>query len=94
MPGLSATPWTTIPGVAPGEDPVREVAGPLARPAAEQDEVGGRERPVEHGVERGLVVADDPQRDRLAPELADGVGQEGRVGVVDRRRPERRRPAR
>jgi hypothetical protein len=54
------------PRAAPRQHPVRQVAGPLARPPAEQDDVRGQAAP-QRLVEGTLVVADDPQRDRLAP---------------------------
>ena len=73
------------PRAPPRQDAVRQVAGPLARPAAEQDEVGGASPRSSAASSARRVVADDPQGHRLAPQLADGVGQQGRVGVVDRR---------
>jgi hypothetical protein len=61
----------------------------LLVPTAEEDEVA-RQPPVERGVERRFVVADDPERDRLAPQHADGVGEHRRVGVVNGRGADRR----
>ena len=79
LPGLSATPWATIPGLAHlVDDPVREVAGPLRR-AARSGAPRRRRARRSSAVRAVPVVRHDPERDRLAPQLADGVGQDGRV---------------
>ena len=44
----------------------------------------GCETAVQGLLQASFVVPHDAERDRLGPELADGVGDQGRVGVIDR----------
>ena len=84
MPGLSATPCATMPGIAQfGDDAIRQIARALARATGEQHDVGKLERVLQPFPQRGHVVVRDPQPFRLAAELAHGIGEHLGVRVVD-----------
>ena len=87
MPGFSATPCATMPGIGQfGDDAVGHVAGAFARAARQQHDVGDVERLAHLRAQRIRVVGHDAEAARLAAQLAHGVGEDLRVRVVDARR--------
>ena len=90
LPGLSATPWATMPGLRePADDAVREIAGALRRAAREDHDVALRGRARARSSSAVFVVGNDAEMHRLAAELLDGGADDRGVGVVDRARAQR-----
>ena len=95
FPGLSATPWTRMPGCAQlRHRAVGQIARALGRPAGEHDHVADRERAAHGTLERRLVVGNGAEGNRLAAGFRDRGRDDGAVAVVDLCRGERRGPAR
>ena len=74
-------------GVELGHDAAVQVTLALRRAPGHEDQVRALERPPQCGPQRSHVVAERPQELRLTAQLADGVGEDAPVTVVDEARP-------
>lgn len=71
------------------DDAIGQVAFSLGGAAREQHHVMG-ERLLQECGQALAVIGDDAEHDRFAAQFADGVGQDGRVAVIDETGPHRR----
>ena len=90
LPGLSATPWTRMPG-APSlrHDAMREIARALRGAAARARPCRTLQARRARRVERRLVVRKSAERHRLAAGFRHRRRHDRAVAVIDLRRPER-----
>ena len=94
LPGFSATPCAMMPGLSePRDDAVGDVARALRGAARQHQHVARLKRLAHRGFELRLVVGNGAEKHRLAAVLADRRGDDRAVGVVDRGRAQRLRPA-